>query len=105
VSTVAHSSINAKMINRVLLSTIKSNAEHLCPRCLVKKVDTIKMGMRSDMRNRRVNVRVDDHVRQSTVKRARQLVFEQGIPLSSNSIKKVLGNISGVPTHVSSYIS
>jgi hypothetical protein len=58
------------------------------------------MGTNSDMRNRQNNIRVDDHIRQSTVERARRLVFEQGIPLSSNRLKEVLGKYSGVPTHV-----
>jgi hypothetical protein len=97
--------IDTETIGRVLLSTIKSNAEHPCPRCLVKKVDTIKMGTRSDMRKRHVNIRIDDHIRRTTVDRARRLVFEQGIPLSSTRLKKVLGNFSGVPTHGSPYVS
>lgn len=92
---------HANTTSRVLLSTIKSNAEHPCPRCLVKKVDTIKMGMHADMINRHANVRVDDHVRQITVKRARQLVFEQGISLNSKHLKNILGKFSGVPTIVS----
>jgi len=33
------------------------------------------------------------------------IVFEQGIPLSSTRLKKVLGNFSGVPTHGSPYVS
>jgi hypothetical protein len=93
-------SIKTKEINRVLLSTIKSNAEHPCPRCLVKKIDTIKMGTRLDMRNRSDNIRVDDHIRWTTVERAKRLVFEQGIPLSSNRLKDILGKFSGVPTQV-----
>ena len=52
------------------------------------------------MRNRCDNIRIDDHVRQTTVERARRLVFEQGIPLSSNRLKEVLGKYSGVPTCV-----
>jgi hypothetical protein len=80
---------------------MKSNAEHPCPRCLVKKIDTIKMGTRLDMHYRRVNIRVDNHARQTTVEHARRLVFEQGIPLSSKRLKDVLGKYSGVPTHVS----
>ncbi len=90
----------AALIGRVLLSTIKSNAEHPCPRCLVKKVDTLKMGTQSDMRNRQVNLQIDDHTRRATVDRARQLVFKQGIPLSSKRLKDVLGKFSGVPIHV-----
>jgi hypothetical protein len=90
------------MIYRVLLSTIKKNSEHPCPRCLVKNVDTIKMGTQMDMRHRRDNIRIDDHIRQTTVKHARQLVFEQGTPLSSDRLKDVLGKFSGIPTHVSS---
>jgi hypothetical protein len=65
------------------------------------KIDTIKMGMQSDMRNRHANMRIDDHVRQMTVKNARQLIFEEGIPLSSDRLKRVLGKYSGIPTHVS----
>lgn len=67
----------------------------------MKNVDTIKMGTHLDMRHRRDNIRIDDHVRQTTVKHARQLVFEQGTPLSSERLKKVLGKYSGIPTHVS----
>ena len=59
------------------------------------------MGTRLDMHNRRTNIRIDNHPRQATVENARQLVFEQGIPLSSDRLKEVLGKFSGVPTHVS----
>ena len=93
--------INAKKVHRVLLSTIKNNADHPCPRCLVQKINTIKMGTRLDMRNRLTNIRIDDHVRQTTVKTARRLVFEEGIPLGSERLKTVLGKYSGIPTHVS----
>ena len=59
------------------------------------------MGTELDMRYRRANSRIDDHIRQVTVKNARRLVFEQGIPLSSDRLKEILGKFSGVPTHVS----
>jgi hypothetical protein len=96
-------SLKAKKIYRVLLSTIKSNSDHLCPRCLVRKIDAIKMGTRFDMRNRRTNIRVDDHPRQNTIERARQLIFEQGIPLDSKRLKEVLGKFCGVPIRVRTY--
>jgi hypothetical protein len=101
-TTYKHSgmSINTKGPRRVLLSTMKSNAEHPCPRCLIKKIDTVKMGKRSDMNYRRVNMRIDDHVRRTRVEHARRLVFEQGIPLSSKHLKNVLGSFSGTPTRV-----
>jgi hypothetical protein len=86
------------MIDRALLSTIKTNAEHPCPRCLVKKADTINMGTILDLRRRHTNKRIDDHRRRTSVKRARQLVFEQGIPVSSDRLKGILGDFSGVPT-------
>jgi len=94
-------SINTKKIHRVLLSTIKLNAEHPCPHCLVKKINTIKMGTELDIRYHRANSCIDDHIRQVTVKNARQLVFEQGIPLSSDCLKEILGKFSGIPTHIS----
>ena len=92
---------NTNMSYRVLLSTIKKNAEHPCPRCLVKKVDTIKMGMKLDMRSRCDNIHIDDHIRQTMVDIGRRLVFEQGIPLVSKQLKEVLRTFSGIPTHVS----
>jgi hypothetical protein len=89
------------MVHRVLLSTMKSNAEHPCPRCFVKKIDTIKMGMQFDLRYRRTNVRIDDHLRQFDVRHARRLIFEKGIPLSSDRLTRILGKYSGIPTYVS----
>ena len=59
------------------------------------------MGTQADMRNRHANIWVDNHARQSTVARARELAFLHRIPLSSNSLKGVLDKYSGVPTHVS----
>ena len=94
-------SIGADEVHRVLLSTIKKNGDHPCPRCLVKKVDTIKMGTRLDMHNRNAKICVDDHIRQTMVKNARQLMFEEGIPLGSERLKVLLGKYSGIPTHVS----
>jgi hypothetical protein len=58
------------------------------------------MGTQLDMRNRSTNKRVDDHIRQVTVHQARRLVFEQGLPLSSDRLKEVLSKFSGVPTYV-----
>jgi len=101
VHTIFVLSINAKSIYRVLLSTIKSNMDHLCPRCLVKKIDTIKMGTHLDMRNRCAGEHINDHRRQTTVWHARQIVFKQGVPLSSDQLKVILGSFSGVPTQVS----
>src|SRR5882757_7027046 len=95
-------SISAKRIHRALLSMIRKNAEHPCPRCLIKKIDTIKMGTQLDMRNHYANIRVDDHIRQITVKNARRLVFEQGTPLNSVHLKAVLGKYSGIPMLVCS---
>ena len=81
----------------------KSNVANPCPRCLVKKSDTPKMGTHLDMRNRHTNIRIDDHPRQNTIERARQLVFEQGIPLNSKRLKDMLGKFSGVPICVHYY--
>jgi hypothetical protein len=59
------------------------------------------MGTHLDMRRRHTNARVDGHVQQTTVKHARQLVFEKGAPLTSKRLNDVLGNFSGIPTLVS----
>ena len=59
------------------------------------------MGKQLDMRSRHTNIRINDHVRQSAVERARKLIFNHGIPLSSNRLHGVLEKFSGVPTRVS----
>ncbi len=79
---------------------IKKNAGYPCPRCLILKIDTIKMGMELDMHFCCAHPRVDDHPRQHTVQCARQLVFEQGIPLASDRLARIL-KYSGVPMLVS----
>jgi hypothetical protein len=58
------------------------------------------MGLELDMRFRRAYPRVNDHPRRHAVQRARQLVFEQGIPLASDRIARIL-KYSSVPTPVS----
>lgn len=85
-------SIPTNKIYRVLLSTIKSNADHLCPCCLVNKSDTIKMEMHLDMHNRQTNKHIDNYLRQITVKNARRIMYEQGVPISSDHIKRCLGD-------------
>ena len=62
------------------------------------------MGTKLDMRSRRDNIRVDDHIRRITVEQARRIVFDHGVPLSSKRLKDILGKFSGIPTRVSSFI-
>lgn len=46
------------------------------------------------------NKHIDDHIRRSKVERARQLVFEEGIPSSSVRVNRVLDKFSGIPTPI-----
>ena len=62
-----------------------------------ERVDTIKMGTQPDIWNHHANEHIDNHRRQSMVQCDRQIVFEQGIPLSSDWLKAVLSYFSGVP--------
>jgi hypothetical protein len=90
------------LFSRILLASIKFLGQCPCPRCLVKKVDVPKMGMKSDLRRRDKLQRVDDHSRRHSVARAWSLIFEKGAPVSGTWVNNLLNDKSLVPTRVSS---
>ncbi|KIJ60801.1 hypothetical protein HYDPIDRAFT_58430, partial [Hydnomerulius pinastri MD-312] len=69
-----------------------------CPRCLVKKADIPKMGMKSDMKNRVKTSRVDDNRRRSKVLQAREHIFKGGKGVNSKRVRDLLFSESLVPT-------
>ena len=75
-----------------------------CPRCLIEKIHIFDMGTESD-RIRRSAVRVDSQPRQTSVKRARKLIYRRGRAVNSDAVDKALGLRSEIPTHVSHYYS
>lgn len=59
------------------------------------------MGTKLDAK-RRQNMREDTHPIRSTIKRARELIFEGGYNIASAGIKRILDPKSLLPTRVSS---
>jgi hypothetical protein len=49
------------VFSRILLASIKFLGQCPCPRCLVKKADVPKMGMKSDLRRQDKLQCIDDH--------------------------------------------
>jgi hypothetical protein len=87
-------------LRRVLLVCIKFLANCPCPLCFTTKdqvpesLGTIK-GM-----HRRRKICQDDDTQMRTVERARKWIFEKGIRLGSDSMKRLLGPFSWTATRV-----
>ncbi|KAF8833191.1 hypothetical protein BDN67DRAFT_917478, partial [Paxillus ammoniavirescens] len=81
---------------KVLLASIKFLGACLCPRCVVKKAEVSKMGMKADMQCRATH-RVDDDRHRHHIEQAHQLIFEAGIPVDGAHVKAILGDESLVP--------
>jgi hypothetical protein len=87
--------------NRAYIATIRSLGTAPCPRCFMKKCDMHMMGSEGDMLARVATRRVDDHARQELVRRAREVVFEDGYAVDSKEMKKILPtSLSMVPVKV-----
>ncbi|KAI6112660.1 hypothetical protein F5141DRAFT_1003094, partial [Pisolithus sp. B1] len=91
-------SYSADYPEKVLLACIKFLGECPCPRCLVKKRDIPKMGMKRDMLCRKKKQRVDDDRRRNKVEAARRHLFQHGAGLNGQRIKDLLYDESLVPT-------
>jgi hypothetical protein len=59
------------------------------------------MGMKIDLENRQATQRVDDERRHRKVEKARRLIFQHGVGINGQRIKKILQDESLVPTRVS----
>jgi hypothetical protein len=86
---------------RILLACIKFLGECPCPRCLIKKEDVPKMGMKIDLETRLATQRVNDAQRHRKIEKARKLIFQHSIGINGQRIKKILQGESLVPTRVS----
>ncbi|KIJ14904.1 hypothetical protein PAXINDRAFT_78160 [Paxillus involutus ATCC 200175] len=83
---------------KILLACIKFLGGCPCPRCLVKKADIPRMGMKSDMNQRERTSRVDDVQRRRKVEHARGHIFKGGAGVGSARVKAILQSESLVPT-------
>ncbi|KAG2067650.1 hypothetical protein BDR04DRAFT_1129522 [Suillus decipiens] len=73
---------------KILLACIKFLGECPCPCCLIKKEDVPKMGMKTDLKNHQA----------TQFEKACKLLFQHGIGINGQCIKKILQAESLVPT-------
>ncbi|KIK32452.1 hypothetical protein CY34DRAFT_45100, partial [Suillus luteus UH-Slu-Lm8-n1] len=90
-------SYSADYPEKILLATIKFLGQCPCPRCLVKKTDVCKMGMKLDMRRRVTREHIDNVTRRRHVEEARALIFQLGVPVDGARVKAILNDESYVP--------
>ena len=87
------------------MTCLKYLAQCPCPRCLILKSKIPRLGMEVDKNARRKLIRADSKAIQDTVNRARQMIFEDGINITSVYIDRLLKPQSLVPTRVSPFTS
>lgn len=86
---------------RILIACIKYLANCPCPQCLVKKAEIPALGTKYDMRRwQQKSIRIDDHPRRHTVELARKWIYEDGTPIGSTYMGRLLGPKSLTPTRV-----
>ncbi|KAH9848677.1 hypothetical protein C2E23DRAFT_763412 [Lenzites betulinus] len=82
---------------KMLLACLRYFARCPCPRCRINKDKIIEMGTQNDL-FRRNWVRVDDSDAITRAQMARRWVFEDGLPLTSVHIERLLDPLSLTPT-------
>jgi hypothetical protein len=87
------------------MTCLKYFAQCPCPRCLILKSNIPRLGMEVDKNACQKLIRADSKAIQNTVNRARQMMFEDGINITSVYIDRLLKPQSLVPTSVSSFMS
>ena len=83
----------------MLLACLKYFAHRPCPRCLIVKDRFGEMGTRHDLQ-RRDQQRIDGPDTHWRIRLARQWIYEDGLPLTSVHIKRILDDRSLTPTRV-----
>ncbi|KAI0754052.1 hypothetical protein C8Q80DRAFT_1225985 [Daedaleopsis nitida] len=88
---------SADYVEKVLLACIKYLARCLCPRCRINKDHSIGLGTKADIfRRNKIREDSDDVVHRITL--ARRWIFEEGLPLTSVYLDRLLGDLSLTPT-------
>ncbi|TRM61255.1 hypothetical protein BD626DRAFT_558654 [Schizophyllum amplum] len=90
-------SYSADYPEKVLLSSIKSQAQCPCPRCTTPKEKFREMGTQADMDRRETLARVDSSDRQDVIEMVRGGIFENGVGVNSKAVEDVLGATSETP--------
>lgn len=92
---------------RIVLASIRNLGDCPCPRCLTPIQLAHKFGTPEDKEMRRQEARVDDKNRQTTISKARKLIYGKiGVKKNANygvnstAVEKLLKKQSLVPTEV-----
>ena len=83
----------------MLLLSLKTLGEYLCPRCNITKPLVPDIGTINDMK-RRKNIRVDNDLRRLVVNNARVRIFRQGMAVNSVKVQRLLNKGSLTATRV-----
>ncbi len=90
---------------RILMTCLKYLAQCPCPRCLTLKSNIPHLGMEVDKNAHQKLVQTDSKAIQDTVNHACQMMFEDGINITSVFIDRLLKPQLLVPIWVSSFTS
>jgi hypothetical protein len=90
---------------RMLMACLRYLALCSCARCLVLKSRIPMIGSKRDIKQRIQHKRVDSQDRRRKVERARKLMFEGGINITSEKVEEILRPTSLTPTRVCAYYS
>ena len=81
-----------------MLATIRDQGLCPCPRCLVSKSKTDKVGLAADMKTRIEKAR---RYLGDAVNEARKSIYKLGLPIGGAAVERLLKPTSSVPTKVS----
>ncbi|KAI0654691.1 hypothetical protein C8Q70DRAFT_925386 [Cubamyces menziesii] len=82
---------------KILLACLKYFARCLCPQCRINKDKIIEMGTNNNLR-RRNHIRLDNNDLNHRINLNRRWIFENGMPITSIYISRILDPISATPT-------
>ncbi len=88
----------------MLMTSLRYLALCPCPRCLLLKSRIPLIGSKTDLKQRLKLARVDTIARRRKIERARGLLFQQGVNITSKRIEDLLQSESLVPTWVSTLL-
>lgn len=89
------------LVSRCLIACLRQLACCPCMRCFVKKSRIPQIGMKRDMKNRVIHMRIDNSTTHRLIESARRLIFERGYGVRSVYIQDKLDSISVMPIRVS----
>ncbi|KAH9898500.1 hypothetical protein C8Q73DRAFT_773146 [Cubamyces lactineus] len=82
---------------KILLACLKYFARCPCPRCRINKDKIIEMGTTNDL-SRRNWIRMDNDDLNHRINLTRRWIFQEGMPLTSVYISRILDPLSATPT-------